>query len=62
MKILMKIWNSCIVMLVGAAFLGTVPAQAQTTGAVSVTVVDAASIRTIRGVSPFRTSPWVSTK
>ena len=47
MKILMKIWNSCIVMLVGAAFLGTVPAQAQTTGAVSVTVVDAASGQTL---------------
>ena len=39
----MKIWKSCISMLVGSAFLGTVPAQAQTTGAVAVTVVDAAS-------------------
>ena len=36
----MKIRNSCISMLVAAAFFATGPAQAQTTGAIAVTVVD----------------------
>ena len=39
----MKIRNSCISMLVAAAFFATGPAQAQTTGAIAVTVVDDAS-------------------
>ena len=36
----MKAWNRCISMLIAAAFLGTAPLQAQTTGAIAVTVVD----------------------
>ncbi len=36
----MNTLNSCISMLVALAFLGTAPAQAQTTGAIAVTVVD----------------------